>query len=133
MGEGHAASAAALWAGLSLLILLGLSARVVRLRQKHGVATGDGGVEELGSAIRAHGNAAEYIPAGIAGLGILALAGAPLLIVHLAGAALVVGRVLHAVGLSLSLGASRLRAAGMVLTWIAFLFMAVALLVFSLI
>ena len=133
MGAGVSANAAALWAGLSLLLLLGLSALVVRQRQKHGVVVGDGGVEELIRAIRAQGNAAEYIPAGLAGLAILALAGAPPLILHLAGAALFTGRVLHAVGLTLTLEASRLRSVGMVLTWIAYLFMAVALLVFSLI
>ena len=131
MGLGLAANAAALWTGLSLLLLIALSLLVVRQRQKHHVATGDGGIDELARAVRAQGNATEYIPAGIAGLAVLAMTGAPPIIIHLAGAILVLGRVTHAGGLTITLGTSILRTVGMVATWIAYLFTGVALLVFS--
>ncbi len=123
--------AAALWAGLHLILLLILSLLVTRQRQKHHVTTGDGGIDELQRAIRAQGNAVEYIPAGIAGLGVLALAGATPLVVHIAGAILFVGRVIHAFSLSASLDATLPRAIGATITWVAYIIMGVALLVFA--
>ena len=133
MDRGLSGNAAALWAGLALLLLLTLSLLVVRQRQKHQVVAGDGGIEELARAIRAHCNATEYIPAGLAGLAVLALAGAPPMVIHAAGGALLTGRVVHAVALTLSLETSMARSIGMTLTWVAYLFMGAALLVFSLI
>jgi uncharacterized membrane protein YecN with MAPEG domain len=125
---GHAA---ALWAGLNLLVLLVLSVLVVRQRRAHKVAAGDGGVPELLQALRAFGNASEYIPAAIAGLVALAVAGAPPALIHIVGAVLLIGRVAHAVGISASAGPSIGRTVGMVCTWLAYVFLAVALLVFS--
>ena len=101
--SGHAA---ALWAGLHLFLLLALSMLVVRLRQKHKVALGDEGIPELARAIRAFGNAAEYVPTGIAALAVLAVTGAAPLAIHVVGLLLFAGRVLHAIGLSNSGGAS---------------------------
>lgn len=123
--SGHAA---ALWAGLNLFLLLILSLLVVRLRQKHKVALGDEGIPELARAIRAFGNASEYIPSGIAALGVLAVAGAAPLAIHVVGLVLFAGRVVHAVGLSNSGGASIPRAVGMLATWLAYIFAGVALL-----
>lgn len=127
-----AARAAALWAALLILTLLGLSLAVVRQRQRHGVMFGDGGVPELAQAIRAFGNAAEYIPPGLIGLTVMAMVGAPALAVHAAGFILFAGRAAHAVGLSRESGPSRLRSIGMVLTWVAYILTAVALLIFAL-
>lgn len=127
-----AGHAAALWAGGLLLMLLTLSILVVRQRQRHGVSLGDGGVEALARTIRAFGNAAEYIPAGLAALAILVLAGARPLVVHAVGALLLVGRVAHAWGLSNEAGLSPGRTVGMVLTWLAFLVAGVLLLFYGL-
>ena len=118
-GLSLAVRAAALWAGLNLCILIALSGLVVRQRGRHRVAIGDAGVPELVRAQRAFGNAAEYIPAGMAGLAILAIAGAPAVLVHGIGAVLFLGRVIHALSLSLSAGPSLGRTAGMMLTWVA--------------
>ena len=127
-----AARAAALWAALLILTLLGLSLAVVRQRQRHGVMFGDGGEPELAQAIRAFGNAAEYIPPGLIGLTVMAMVGAPALAVQAAGFILFAGRAAHAVGLSRESGPSRLRPIGMVLTWVAYILTAVALLIFAL-
>ncbi len=108
-----------------------LSLLVVRQRQIHKVQFGDGGVPELAQAQRAFGNAAEYIPAGLIGLAILALAGAPAFAVHTAGLVLFLGRLSHAIGLSRSAGPSALRSAGMAMTWAAYILEAVALIIFS--
>ena len=125
------AHAAALWAGLQLILLLVLSVLVTRQRRKHRVEIGDGGVPALIQAIRAFGNATEYVPAALVGLGILALAAAPPLLIHPIGLVLFVGRVLHAIGLSRSTGATWPRAAGVLATWISYVAIAAALLFYA--
>lgn len=110
------------YAGLLALVLLALSYNVVRLRRRHQVGIGTGEVAELARAIRAHANFCEYVPLALILLVALALAGAaPLWALHGLGAALVVGRVLHAFGLSRSAGASAARVWGTVLTWLVLL------------
>ncbi|MDQ0466934.1 putative membrane protein YecN with MAPEG domain [Caulobacter ginsengisoli] len=124
----NAMHAAALWVGLNLLLILILSLLVVRQRQKHRVNLGDDGILELSQAIRALGNATEYIPAGLAGILVLALTGTPAaaVLVHVAGFLLFSGRVVHAVGLSNSAGASFARTIGMLATWVSYIFMIAA-------
>jgi uncharacterized membrane protein YecN with MAPEG domain len=123
-----AARAAALWVGLHMILLLVLSVLVVRLRQKHKISLGDEGIPELARAIRSFGNASEYVPAGLIALVVLAISGSGALSVHIVGALLFIGRLAHAVGLSNSGAASLPRAIGVVLTWLAYVFAAVALL-----
>jgi uncharacterized membrane protein YecN with MAPEG domain len=114
--------AAAVYVGANVLILLILALGVVRARAASKVILGDGGDPGLQRAIRVHGNAAEYVPAGL--IGILALAllpAAPLWAVHAGGVLLTAGRILHAIGLSNTSGRSFGRAFGTLFTWIAFL------------
>ena len=63
---------AALYAGVNILILLVLAVLVVAGRRKHKITLGHGDNEAFGRAVRAHGNAAEYMPAGLVGLTFLA-------------------------------------------------------------
>lgn len=128
VASGHAA---ALWTGLHLLLLLVLSVLVVRQRQRHKVALGDEGIPELARAIRAFGNATEYVPAALAGLAVLAVVEAPALAIHITGLLLFVGRVLHAVGLSRSGAATFPRALGILFTWLAYVFASAALLFYA--
>ena len=132
VGANPAAQAAALWAGLNLLLMLVLSTLVVRQRRRHRVIIGDDGVPELVRAQRAFGNATEYIPAGIAALAVIALAGAPAWVVHAVGLVLFLGRVIHAIGLSFSAGVSIGRTVGMLLTWVAWLAAAIILIFLAL-
>ena len=125
------AHAAALWAGLHMVLLLALSMLVVRKRQHHKVALGDGGIPDLAHAIRAFGNATEYVPAALVGLGILALAGAPPLLIHPIGFTLFVGRVLHGFALSRSTETTWPRAVGVLATWVAYISAAAALLFYA--
>ena len=127
---GHAS---ALWVGLHILLMLVLSLLVVRLRNKHKVFLGDEGIPELSQAIRAFGNATEYVPPGLAGLIVLDLSGATPLVIHIAGFILLAGRVTHAVGLSNSVGTSIPRALGMTMTWCAYVFLIAALLISSIV
>jgi uncharacterized membrane protein YecN with MAPEG domain len=131
MFNASAAHAAALWAGLSLLLMLALSVRVVRIRRVRRVGLGHGNVPELERATRAFGNAAEYVPAALVALLLLAVLGAPVLLVHVAGLALFAGRALHAVGLSRSGGASWPRTIGMVLTFLFYLGVGVMLVFYA--
>ena len=131
MDPKDAPHAAALWVGLHLILLLVLSVLVTRQRRKHRVSLGDGGVPALNQAIRAFGNATEYIPAALVGLGVLAVAGAAALLIHSIGFILFAGRVLHAIGLSSSSGTSWPRVAGAVATWVAYVAAAAALLFYA--
>jgi hypothetical protein len=127
-----AAHAAALWASLNIFVLLVLSGLVVRQRRRHRVAIGDDGVPELVRAQRAFGNAAEYIPTGLAALALLVVVGAGPAEVHLIGVFLFAGRVSHGLGLSLTGGPSIGRTVGMLLTWLAWLIAAVCLMLYAL-
>ena len=126
-----AAHAAAFWVGLHLILLLVLSLLVVRQRRRHRVELGDADIPALTQAIRAFGNATEYVPSGLVALAVLALAGAPPLVIHPVGVVLFVGRLAHAVGLSRSGAATLPRAVGVVLTWLAYILAAVALLFYA--
>lgn len=113
---------AALFAGLNLLILVILSFRVADFRRRNQIGLGDAGNALLLTRIRQQGNAAEYIPAGIAGLLFLALLDpVPLWLLEVAGVLLTGGRLLHPWGLARSTGASFQRIAGMMLTFAALL------------
>ena len=131
MDATSSAHAAALWAGLHLILLLVLSVLVTRQRRKHKVEIGDGGVPALNQAIRAFGNATEYVPAAMAGLALLALVNAPPLLIHPVGVILFAGRVLHAFGLSRSTEATLPRALGVLATWISYVAIAAALLFYA--
>lgn len=120
---------ASIYAGLNLIILIVVAFLVVRLRQRHKISLGDGGNEALTRAIRAHGNAAEYIPAGLVGLTLLALSDSavlPFWYIHAAGLSLTAGRILHPVGIHA--GVLMWRALGMQLTLLAYVLMAGGLL-----
>lgn len=123
--------AAGLWSGLLVLLMITLSGLTVRRRQRHLVAFGDGGNAEVTTASRAFGNAAEYAPAGMIALILLALTGAQPLMIHMIGATLLAGRLIHALGLLFQKGPSLGRVAGMILTYLALLVAAVALIAFG--
>lgn len=112
---------ASIYAGVNILLLFLLAFGVVRARQKHKVSIGDGGNPAVLQAMRAHGNATEYIPVAVVGLGLMAILDpVPVLWVQALGGVFTLGRILHAIGLSGSSGVSFGRMAGMVLTWTGF-------------
>ncbi|HVZ99390.1 MAG TPA: MAPEG family protein [Caulobacterales bacterium] len=113
---------AALYAGVNILILLVLGALVVRGRIGHNIALGDAGHKDMLRLMRAHANAAEYIPAALVGILILALLdpAAPPWLLHASGVTLTAGRIFHGVGMQmgvLNIG----RRVGMLLTFAAYL------------
>lgn len=116
---------AGLYGGLIALLLLVLAARVVLLRRRLNVGLGDGGQKELQRAIRAHGNLVEWAVPGILLLLVAELNRGPASLLHLCGLAILVGRLLHAFGLSRSSGQSFGRFTGSALSWSALAVLAV--------
>ena len=116
------------YAALSTLLVLILAARVIIYRRAHKIGLGDSGDAELCKRIRAHGNAIEYLPFGLLLLLVLELNQTAPLLLHLFGIALLIARLAHAWGVSHSSGASGGRVAGVVLTFVVLLAMAVLLL-----
>jgi len=121
-----------MYIGLLALLMLTLAYLVVKMRQRFKVGIGDDGHEPLMLAIRTHANAVEYIP--IALLLLICLENTWQLpwLTHLMGSTLLLGRVLHAVGLSRSKGESKARFWGVVLTWLMILVSAIAVIVYGL-
>ena len=85
--------------GVLGLLYMTLTAQVVRQRQKHNISLGDGGVEAVQIAIRAHGNFAEYTPLALILLGGIEWAGAAHWLCVLLALMLLVGRFAHPFGL----------------------------------
>lgn len=105
-----------LYAGVLALLYIVLTFRTIILRGKFKAALGDGKQELLQRAIRVHGNFNEYVPLGLVLLFLVAANQAPNYLIHILGAALLLGRLLHALGVSRSPEPLILRQIGMVLT-----------------
>ena len=82
------------------IIFVKLSFAVIGLRRKNQVGLGSGGHEDLERAIRAQGNFAEYVPFGVILIACLELNGAPWWLVAIPGITLIIGRLIHAVGIN---------------------------------
>jgi uncharacterized membrane protein YecN with MAPEG domain len=87
-------------ASVLTIIFVKLSFAVIGLRRKNKVGLGSGGHEDLERAIRAHGNFVEYVPIGIILIACLELNGGPWWLVAASGIALIIGRLIHAVGMN---------------------------------
>ena len=97
-----------LFAALHVLLMLALLVPISRHRHAHKIGLGDGGDKLLARRIRVHGKFVEHAPFALLVL------------------ALLLGRVLHALGLSRGGGYSFGRFWGTALTWLVFLLMALA-------
>ena len=117
-----------IYVALAALLVLVLSARVSQARRGLHISLGDGDDKELKKRIRAQANAVEYLPLALLLLLSLEWNQTQPLILHACGIVLIVARVLHAVGLSTSGGASPGRLIGTALTWTIMLVMALLLL-----
>ncbi|NDV85926.1 glutathione S-transferase [Aurantimonas aggregata] len=91
-----AIGAVAIYAGLAILILVWLAVQTGRVRQAEKVFMGDGGNPRMIRIMRGHANALEFIPATLLAMLLLALTGAPPLLIHLLGLLLIAGRFIHA-------------------------------------
>jgi uncharacterized protein len=89
-----------LYAGIMALIYVGLSFNVILLRIKNKVSFGDNNIPALQRAVRIHGNFGEYIPFILLMMMIYEMqAGGNVLVLHITGGAMILGRILHGFGL----------------------------------
>lgn len=107
------------YAAALFLLFVALSARVILLRNKHATIVGDGGNLSLRKALRAHSNFAEYVPMTLLLLFFWEQNGGGGLWLHGICSALLLGRVVHAIGVSRVNEDVRFRVAGMALTFTA--------------
>jgi len=91
-------------------------------------ATGD---KTLTRAVRAHGNATEYIPTALLLLLVLALMSAPGLLLHGLGGAFTLGRIAQAAGMMQDKHPNAIRFTGNLLTGLVYLIASVAALYYA--
>ena len=91
---------APLYIAIFSLVFTLLRFRVIRLRQTARVAIGDGGDKALRRAIRVHGNFAEYVPLALILIFAAESLGMSAVWIHGLCLALLIGRLLHAYGVS---------------------------------
>lgn len=108
----------ALYAGILALLLTALAINVTVNRNKLKVSLGDGGNAQMLRMTRIHGNAVEYMPIGIVLMGLYELDGGIALALHIAGVALVAGRLLYVLGMWNTSEVGFGRIAGTSLTWL---------------
>ncbi|MEX0922560.1 MAG: MAPEG family protein [Rhodovibrionaceae bacterium] len=110
--EGFPVPITAVIAALNALILMALAAMIPARRMKAQVNLGTGESDELLRAVRAHGNATEYIPIALILILILELLGAPAALLWGLGAVLTVARLAHPIAIYKHTGPSLFRGIG---------------------
>lgn len=88
------------YAALLALLFIFLSVRTLLLRRRFGIALGHGDNPQMLRAMRVHANFAEYVPLALLLIFLVEQSGLPPMFVHLLAGALLVGRLLHAWGVS---------------------------------
>lgn len=111
-------------AGAAAILHIWLSLRVSALRRPLKIGVGDGGNEMLLKRMRAHANFAENMPIFLILLGLVELAAGASLWLWGAGIVFILARISHALGMDRP-GANLLRVAGIALTWLVLLALAV--------
>ena len=106
-----------IYAALLGLIFVVLSIKTIIIRRKNKVAVGDGNKPQLQRAMRVHANFAEYTPIAIILVGFVESLKYNEIIVHILFSVFVLGRIIHAYGLSKIDEDFRFRVFGMVLTF----------------
>jgi uncharacterized membrane protein YecN with MAPEG domain len=120
---------AAFYAALAGLMCAALSLMVIRLRGVTRTSIGGGDDPRMARMIRVFGNFAEYAALVLVLLMLAEMLGLPRIWLHVFGAAFILGRIAHAIGLSRTLKVNIGRAAGMVLTLSTIIGLAISLLV----
>ncbi len=123
------------YSSILALVFAGLTLPVVFQRRRNNVPYGDGDIPGLRSAIRAHGNFAEYVPLSIILLGLMELSGFDSLVIHTLFLALIMARTAHAVAMFSPPGSRRYyvtRIVGAFTTWLILAGSGISLLIISL-
>ncbi len=86
-------------ASVLALVYFGLIVRIGQLRHKHHVSIGDGGNADLLCRMRTQANFVEYVPLLLIFMALFEAEGVGRMALAIAGGALVVFRILHAIGM----------------------------------
>lgn len=105
------------YASLLALMFVALSLRTIRMRRRKQVAVGDGGNLELLRAMRVHSNFAEYVPISLILLYFVEQQSANPVLIHALCLCLLVGRIIHAIGVRKVRENFRYRVLGMSMTF----------------
>lgn len=105
-----------LYAGILGLIYAGFTLFVVKGRFKYQVNLGDGGDSNMMKRIRVHANFMEYVPIALLLMALAEIEGASEWLLHVLGIALLIGRIIHPLGVLKVVGPSVGRTGGMILT-----------------
>ena len=105
------------YAAIFAFIFVALSVRTLRLRGQLRDAIGHGNEPKLERATRAHANFAEYVPISILLIYFLEIHTVSSIWIHLLCTVLLVGRIVHAYGVSQVSEDHRYRVTGMSLTF----------------
>lgn len=116
------------YAALFVFIYVFLAIRVVRLRQRHKVGIGSGGHADLERTSRVHANFGEYVPFALLLLAFMEMQRQSIWLIHALALLLLVGRIIHAYGVSQQNEDFRLRGIGIMVTFIVLVVAAVVLL-----
>ncbi len=111
--------------------LIWLSLRVIGVRRSAKVSLGDGNDESLRRRVRAHANFTEFVPLGLLLIYFVEIAWKLTLLTHALALTLLIGRALHAYGMSGPRMNFKFRKNGMLLTFLSIAAASVALLVYS--
>lgn len=84
-----------IYAGLLGLLIVWMTLQVVKQRRLHRVSLGDGGVDSLQQVISAHNNLVQYSPIMLLLLFLFEYQNGNIWLIHLTGAAFLLGRILH--------------------------------------
>lgn len=117
-----------IYAALMAIFFVVLSIRTIRQRRKLKIGLGDAGNYDMQRAVRVHANFAEYVPLGLLMIYLVEQSGVYAWLLHALGMGLLVGRLLHAYGVSQKRENFAFRVTGMVLTFTVLIACAVHLL-----
>ena len=109
------------YAGLLGLVLLWLSFRVIAMVRAKDVSLGDADNPEYTVIVRGQGNFVEYVPMILILMALDELSGVSAMWIHGMGAALVVARIMHPLGLTTTPGVNPLRFGGTIITFLVLL------------
>lgn len=120
--------AVGLYTALNLILLALLAVPIGLNRNKKKISLGDGGDASMTALVRAHGNAAEWIPGALIGLFLLAQMQASVMVIHAIGIAFTFARASHAFAFVSGQTVSIFRLLGAGITLLVYLALAVILL-----
>lgn len=105
------------YAALLALLFVYLSVRTIGVRRRLQIALGDKDHPEMQRAMRVHANFAEYVPLSLVLLALVETRAPAALLMHALCLCLLVGRLLHAHGVSQTPERFQFRVSGMALTF----------------